>query len=189
MALDKGFRKLRPTTQKILILLMGGVALALNHSPRKHFQILKSIQKNWEWIDKHNLHRNIKNLYRSRLVDAKENKDGSVTLVLTNSGKSHAITYKIDEMKIAPMNKWDKKWRIAMFDIPEKYKKARDALARSLKNMGFHQLQKSVFIHPFECQNEVNFVTEFFRVHKFVRTIIAEKIDNDLAWKKKFNLD
>ena len=185
---EKSFRKLRPTTQKILILLLAGVALALNHSPRKHFQIIKAIRKNWEWIDKYNLHRNIKNLYRSHLIDTKDNSDGTTTIVLTERGKIHALTYQIDEMKIPPMKKWDKKWRIVMFDIPESRKKVRDAMARTLKNMGFAQLQKSVFIHPFECHNEINFVIEFFQTRSHVRCLIAENIDDELAWKKKFDL-
>lgn len=185
---DKNFRKLRPTTQKILILLLGGAALALNHSPRRHFQIIKTIRKNWEWTDRHKLQRNIKNLYRSRLVDVKDNPDGTTTIFLTELGKTHALTYQIDEMKIPPMKKWDKKWRIVMFDIPEKQKKARDALARTLKNIGFLQLQKSVFIHPFECLSELNFVIEFSKMRLYARYLLAEIIDDELAWKKKFDL-
>lgn len=185
---NKSFRKLRPTTQKILILLLGGVTLALSSSPRKHFQIIKSIQKNWEWIDRHNLYRNIKTLYRSRLIDKKDNPDGTTRLILNDLGRAHAIRYKIGEMKIRPMKKWDLKWRIVMFDIPEKQKKARDALAHSLKNIGFHQFQKSVFINPFECRDELDFVIEFFNVRPYVRFLLTEKIDDDLVWKKKFAL-
>jgi DNA-binding transcriptional regulator PaaX len=38
--------------------------------------------------------------------------------------------------------KWDEKWRIVAFDIPEKFKTGRDALRRKLKEVGFHELQK-----------------------------------------------
>ena len=86
------------------------------------------------------------------------------------------------------MKKWDRKWRIIIFDIPEKCKKARDALSRSLKNAGFYRLQKSTFIHPFECKDEVDFVIEFFNLRPFVRFIIAEHLDNELHLKHYFNL-
>lgn len=187
MSSEEKFRKLRPTTQKIIILLVGGINLALNSSPRRHFQIIKSIKKNWDWIDHHNLHRNIKSLYRSHLIDEKDNDDGTITIVLTELGKKHALTYQIDEIKV-PAMKWDKKWRIVMFDIPEKRKRARDALSKTLKNMEFVQLQKSVFVHPFECSKEVSFVTEFFKVRPYIRLVLAENIDSEYALKKKFNL-
>ena len=184
----KGFRKLRPTTQKILILLLGGVAMGLSRSPKQYFRILKSIQKNWEWIDNYYLKRTIRNLYKSKLIDSIDNSDGTTTIILTDLGKQHALTYQIDEIKVPKMKKWDQKWRIVTFDIPEKFKKARDALSRTLKRMGFYQLQKSVFIHPFECNNEINFVIEFFGLRRFVRIIIAERIDNEVELKKIFSL-
>ena len=186
--ISPSFRRLRPTTQKILFLLMGGIALGLTKSPKQYFKILKGIQKNWEWINQYALKRSIKNLYKSKLIDAKDNPDGTTTLSLTKLGKKHALTYQIDEITIPNMNSWDKKWRIVIFDIPEKFKKSRDALSRTLKRMGFYQLQKSVFVHPFECRTEVDFVVEFFSMHKFVRRILAENIDNELDIKTKFNL-
>ena len=183
-----GFRKLRPTTQKILLLLMGGVALGLTKSPKQYFRIIKGVQKNWEWVNHYALKRAIKNLYRSKLLDAIDNPDETTTLILTELGKKHALTYKIDEITIPRMKKWDRKWRIIIFDIPEKFKKSRDALSRSLKRMGFYQLQKSVLVHPFECGKEIDFMVEFFNIHKFVRRILAENIDNELDIKTKFNL-
>ena len=167
---------------------MGGIALGLTRDPRQYFKIVKGIKKEWEWINKRNLHRVIQNLYRSHLIDAKDNSDGTTTMVLTEFGKKHALTYQIDTIIIPPMNKWDRKWRIVMFDVPEKHKKARDALSRSLKNMGFEQLQKSVFVHPFECSKEIIFVAEFFNVRPYIRHVLADHIDNEAMLKKKFNL-
>lgn len=184
----KKFRRLRPTSQKILLLLLGGIALGLTHDPRRYFRIIKGIKKEWEWINRHNLYRAIRNLEQARLIDAKDNPDGTTTIVLTQLGKMHALTYQIDTITIQRMNKWDHKWRIVMFDIPEKYKKARDALSRSLKRMGFEQLQKSVFVHPFECSKEVIFVAEFFNVRPYIRHVLADHIDNETVLKKKFHL-
>lgn len=185
---NSGLRRLRPTTQKILLLLMGGIALGLTRSPKQYFKIIKSVQKNWEWINHYALKRTIKNLYRSKLIDAKDNSDGTTTLVLTELGKKHALTYQIDEVTIPHMSSWDKKWRIVIFDIPEIFKKSRDALSKTLKRMGFYQLQKSVFVNPFECKKEMDFVVEFFNMRRFVRFILAESIDNELDIKTKFDL-
>ena len=180
--------RLGPTGQKVLLLLLGGLTLGLSGSPTQYFRVLKSIHKDWKRINNRALHNAIKNLYRSKLIDAKDNPDQTTTLILTNKGEAKALTYQIDEIKIKPMKKWDRKWRIVLFDIPEKHKKGRDALSRVLKNMGFYKFQKSVFICPFECEDEINFIIEFFNLRPYVRSIVAAKIDNELDFKKRFNL-
>ena len=77
---------------------------------------------------------------------------------------------------------------MVLFDIPEKHKKGLDAISRVLKNMGFYKFQKSVFINPFECNDEINFVIEFFNLQPYVRIIIADHLDNELHLKTIFGL-
>lgn len=185
---DQQLRKLRPSTQKILLLLFTGASLGLTRSPQQHFHILKSAHREWQRINRYALHRAIKALYRSRLVTTRENNDGSVEIILTKSGKEHALIYHTDAMRIPVMKKWDHAWRIVMFDIPEKQRGARDALARQLKNMTFYQLQKSVFVHPFECVDEIDFIIEFFDLRPYVRFVRAQYIDTELHLKKHFGL-
>ena len=176
------------TAQKVLLLLAAGIILGLNRSPRRQLYVIKSVRKEWRNINRRALNRAIHSLYKSRLVDSVDYKDGTTTLVLTERGRKKILTYQIDKITVPAMGKWDKKWRIVIFDIPERRKKARDALARTLKRMGFYQLQKSVFAHPFECSNEIDFVIEFFNLRPFVRQILAERIDNELQLKKIYKL-
>lgn len=180
--------KIGPVSQKVLLILLAGSALGLTHSPTQYFRILKKAEGEWDRINRRALHNAIRKLYRARLIDSKDNKDGSTTMLLTQNGKKKALTYELDEMKIPKMNKWDKYWRIVLFDIPEKHKKGRNALARILKQMEFYQFQKSVFVHPFECRDEVDFVVEFFSLRPYVRFILANHIDNELHLKNHFNL-
>lgn len=180
--------KIGPVAQKVLLLLLGGLALGLTHSPRRYFRILKDIKKDWELINRRALHKAIRHLHKADLVEAKDNRDGSSSIILTEKGETRALTYQIDEIKIPAMQRWDKKWRVILFDIPERHKKARDALSRSLKRMGFNQFQKSVFVHPFECKNEIDFVIEFFSLRPYVRIITAEHIDNEVHLKRYFHL-
>ncbi|MBI2024468.1 hypothetical protein HYT00_03725 [Candidatus Giovannonibacteria bacterium] len=181
----RGFGK---TTQKIILLLSAGVAMGLSRSPRQYFRILKSAAKEWERINERSLRNSIRILYKSKLIDTFDNPDGTTTIVLTENGRKKALTYQIDEINIKRTINWDRKWRIVVFDIPEKFKKSRDALSRTLKRMEFYQLQKSVFVHPFECKNEVDFIIEFFNIKEYVRYIIAEHIDNEIDLKRKFKL-
>ena len=42
----------------------------------------------------------------------------------------------------------DGKWRLITFDVPIKYRKERDLLRSLLREFGFYQLQKSVWVCP-----------------------------------------
>lgn len=185
---EKGFH-LGATSQKILLLLLGGFLLGLNTRPDHHMKIIKAIGKGWKEIDKENLRRTIKRLYYSRLIKATRNNDGTYTLVLTQEGKEKILRYNIETIKIKDMNKWDKKWRIVLFDIPEKSRAIRDALRRALLRTGFFEYQKSVFIYPFDCRDEIDFIIEFFHAREYTRFVIADSLDNELHLKKHFELE
>ncbi len=174
--------------RKVLLLLAGGLALGLSRSPNQYFRILKSLRGEWGSIERDSLRRAIRSLYQSKLIASKELPNGQVTLILTHAGKQRVLTYNIEELKIQKPNRWDKKWRIVIFDIPEGCKKTRDILRIRLKQIGMIELQKSVFIHPYPCDNEVNFLIEFYEVRNNVRLILAEALDNELHLRSEFNL-
>lgn len=176
------------TQRKILLLLLGGLALGLSRSPKTSFQIIKGIKEEWKEIDRQALRRAIKSLYESKLIGEKQNPDGTITLVLTEKGKKKALTYDLDEMKIKKPARWDKKWRAVLFDIPEKLKKTREAVRYHLKQLGFYEFQKSVFIHPYDCKDEINYLIEFYDIRRFVRFIVADSLDNELHLKQHFGL-
>ena len=174
--------------EKILLLLMAGIAFGFSYDPRRQWKIFKGVAKEWREIDRRKLYSEIKKLYQSKLITKKKNPDGSFTFLLTDRGKLRALTYRFQEMKIERKN-WDGKWRIVVYDIPEKIKKGRDALRAKLKGLGFHELQKSVFVFPYECKNEIDFIIEFFNLRKYVRVGVLETIDNDLHLRKIFKIN
>jgi len=173
--------------EKILLLLFADIALGFTYSPYQQWKILKGVANQWKRIDQKKLREEIKKLYQSKLVEIKENSDKSYTLVLTKKGKLKALTFNFQKMKIKKQ-KWDGKWRLVIFDIPEKLRRARDALREKLKELNFYELQKSAFVFPYECQNEIEFIVEFFNLKPYVRFAILESIDNELHLKKIFKL-
>ncbi len=173
--------------KKVLLLLLAGVALSCTRSSRKHLRIIKDVKDEWREINDRALKSAIKSLYLSKLISQKGNRDGTMTFELSKEGKHTALTYDIDNMKI-PRQTWDKKWRIITFDIPEKIKKVREALRFHLKNLGFKELHRSVFVFPYECRNEIEYIVEFYNVRRFVRYVEASYIDNEYDLKHKFGL-
>lgn len=177
-----------PIKRKVLLLLQAGFALSLTPSPRIHFSILKQFRKEWNKINEAYLHRIIKEFYNERLVDWQESEDGTIRIILTELGKKRAFEFNIDKMKIKIPSKWDGKWRTVFFDIPEKRRKARDALRKKIRELGFYEMQKSVFVYPYHCRDEVDFVIEFFDIRPFVRYAELTNITNEAQLRIHFGL-
>jgi len=175
--------------QKVLLLLGAGLALGLSHSPRVSFKILEGVSKEWKDIEKRALKRAINSLYKSKMVDMKYNKKtDTISVILSEEGKNRILTYDLDKMEIKIPKVWDGNWRVVLFDIPEVFKKRRESLRFRLKNLGFFEYQKSVFVHPYDCKNEIDYIIEFSGIRKYVRFIVAESLDNELHLKKHFGL-
>ncbi len=182
------FKKVGTVQKKVLMLLTAGLALGLTTSPKQHFKILQQIPKEWRKINQQALWRAISSLHKSKLIKEKYNSDGTTTLTLSEEGRKKALHFNLDKITIKKPPKWDKKWRIVMFDVPEKLRRLRDSLRLHLHDLGFIELQKSVFVYPYFCDNEIEFIVEFYNARKYVRFILAEKIDNELYFKQKFEL-
>ncbi|MEK7174896.1 MAG: CRISPR-associated endonuclease Cas2 [Patescibacteria group bacterium] len=184
----KFFQKTGPTQKEIIKFLFDGAMLSIAGSIDKDFGIVKIMSDKWAQIKEGSLRRAIKLLYRSRLVEVRENENGSMTVVLTENGKRKALTYNMDTLTVKRPEKWDGRWRLVMFDIPNKRKKEREVLRSLLKQLGFIKYQESVFIIPYECKNEVDYVVEFFNLRPYVRLLEATSFDDDLVFKRDFKL-
>lgn len=180
--------RLGPNQQKALLLLFAGVGLGFARTSKQYFKVLEGLSDEWKKINKQSLERAIYSLYKSRLICEHENLDGSLTMVLTDKGKNKAITFNIDNMEIKRPKIWDKKWHMVIFDIPEKKRQARDVLRETIKRLGFCEFQKSVFVYPFPCQNEIDYIIEYFDIRPWVRLVTAISLDNELHLQKLFNL-
>ena len=85
--------------------------------------------------------------------------------------------------------KWDKKWRVVIFDIPNSMNKERNWLRSRLKILGFHSIQKSVFALPYKCEEELGELCSNIGVSNYVDIMIVESIGSkELELKKYFKL-
>ena len=181
-------KRMGPMSKKIMLLLIGGASLSLTRRPDAYFRIVKGMVKEWRKINERNLRIAIKNLYKSKMVDFRENQDGTVLTILTDKGKKRILKYDIDKIEIKKPMRWDKLWRLVIFDIPEDKNLGRKALAAKLKELGFYPMQKSVFIHPYECKDEIDFIIEIFELSPYVRFLRVKDIDIELDLKERFHL-
>ena len=71
--------------------------------------------------------------------------------------------------------KWDKKWRVVIFDIEEVNRNVRDVFRRKLYELGFGRLQKSVYISPFPIENEMREFIESLNLGKRAYLLVSSK--------------
>lgn len=143
----------------------------------------------WNKYKKFRLKSTLKRLHKQRMINFSEKSDGTIKLELVEKGNERILQYKFEEMNIPIPEQWDDLWRIVVFDIPDKKKQAREALRVKLKILGFCKFQESIFIHPYDCKNEIDFIKEFYNISPFVKFIIAKDIDDDFKLRKIFLLN
>ena len=119
----------------------------------------------------------IKRLEKQKLISWKE-KDGEAQLMLEEKGRKRILRYKMDTLALKNTGKWDGLWRVAIFDIPESNRKAREFLREKLKDLGFQQLQKSVFVTRLECKDEIDFIRHNLEISPYVSYILAKDISS-----------
>lgn len=180
--------KFGPVQKKILLTLLGGVALGLSSSPRQYFKTLRRLRKDWQKINQQNFERTIKRLADEKLVEEKTLPDGSMKLILTEEGKKEAKKLSLlgNSIKFKKPKHWDGKWRIVLFDIPEKDRVFRDILREHLYNLKFFKLQLSVFASPYPFEKQILELISLYSAEPYVRVITAVKIDNETKIKNHF---
>lgn len=125
---------------------------------------------------------------RQKLIEYICDKDGKTIVKITKKGETKLRAFDIELMEIKKPNRWDGKWRLVMFDIPMRFTKGREALRYHLKELNFFQFQKSAWIYPFPCEDEIIFIADFFGVGKHVEVLTVERILRDEKLKKHFHL-
>lgn len=106
-------------------------------------------------------------------------KEKEENIILTRKGKKAVRKYITEEIDINIPQKWDKKWRIVIFDIPKDKNKRRDVIRNKIEKMGFYQLQKSVYVHPFDCIKEINYIKKSYYLEPYVQYIVADRIESE----------
>ena len=120
-------------------------------------------------------------------VTVKETVDGPV-VEITQDGIKRALKYKLESMKVKSPAKWDGKWRIVIFDVKEEKRYGRDRFRNHLQNLGFYMLNRSVFVHPYPCFDEVEFLRQISSVGREVTYIVAESVESATSLKSYFGL-
>jgi len=116
-------------------------------------------------------------------------KNRQLKFILTDKGKKIAQDiFLFDFKNLKKPKEWDGKWRLVMFDIPENKRKLRNIIRFHLKRIGFVQIQASVWIYPYSCQEIITIIKTNFGFNNEVIYITAGSFEKDSEFKKLFKL-
>lgn len=132
-----------------------------NHHYRYHYGITE--------LNKSSLAQALKRLREKGLIDFISN--DKLAYKLTDQGKQKAVWESI----VISDEPWDGKWRLVIFDIPEKRRQARNLLRNSLKKWGFTPWQQSLWVTKKNCTKPLREFIKSVGIEDWV--IVAESAD------------
>ncbi|AKM84089.1 TPA: hypothetical protein DCZ46_00055 [Candidatus Campbellbacteria bacterium] len=130
----------------------------------------------------------IENLLEKGLIE-KVRKGNTEFIKLTKKGGELSARYELGDLEIEKPKKWDKKWRVIIFDISENKKSLRDLLRLNLNRLGFVKLQNSVWVFPYECEELIFLLKTKFFIDSDVLYMEVNRIENEKWLKEVFGLN
>jgi len=115
-------------------------------------------------------------------------KDGKKYLRVTPAGRK---AFAFEQTKVALKNqkkKWDGRWRMVVFDVPERRRKVRSRLCAHVREVGFVRMQDSVWVYPYDCEDFIALLKAELKIGKDVLYAIADTIEQDKGLRRQFNL-
>lgn len=182
--------KIDPKVKDILLLLAGGTFLAASFIMPGLPLVLKPFlnnqrqreDKEWAMYNTWRLRQIIKRLNEQKMVEIK---DGEVKI--TKKGRQKLLKYDLEKIELK--KRIDGKWRLIIYDISNMKKPQREIFRATLKRLRFLQLQKSVYLTPYVCDDEIEFIRQTFNIGSDVILLKVKSIENEKAYKDYFGIN
>lgn len=130
---------------------------------------------------KQNLYSTIYRMKEEGYIKVVEDR-GKKRYISTLKGKTKILAY------LKKDKKWDGKWRIVIFDVPETKKKMRNFFRQKLSDLGYRILQKSVWICPYNTADYVEELIEYCKAKPYIHYLLVEEIDDRDTLMELFKL-
>ena len=176
--------KIKLTAKEILMSLLDLEAMSMQifGFPYQRKEASKYLRE--REIDKDHYYKKLWELEKRGYI--KRFKNQKKLIELTKLGTKKAIRYLSEDYIMENPKNWDGKWRIVLFDIPEKDRSFRNILREHLYALNFLKLQHSVFVSPHPFEKQILELVALYSAESYVRVIIAIQIDNGNKIKRHF---
>ncbi|OGG57877.1 CRISPR-associated endonuclease Cas2 [Candidatus Kaiserbacteria bacterium RIFCSPHIGHO2_01_FULL_55_17] len=107
---------------------------------------------------------------------------------ITDKGRRVLFLTEAKNIHQQKWRRWDKRFRLVMFDVPQYRRDTRDKLRAYMREYGFLRVQDSVWVYPYDCEELIALLKAELRVGKDVLYAIVESMENDGWIKRHFGL-
>jgi len=113
---------------------------------------------------------------------------GGEEIRLSNKGLKLVQEIKVRDIEISKPDKWDGIWHLVSYDIPVFENHNRDLFRATLKRWGFYQIQKSLWVFPYSCKEEIAVLADYLLISDYVITMNTDNLPNEEKMEDFFNL-
>jgi len=172
----------------ILTALVVGAIIVLAGGSLAQVIVKTLISGDWKKRRKDSINRSLKNLLESGYVTFRNKGAEKSRLEITERGRAYLSLIEVGEGLRPKPKKWDKKWRMVIFDIKEERKADRQRLRDFLRRLGFMKLQNSVWVYPYDCEDLITLIKSEFRIGRGILYLIVDTIEYDKPIREYFGL-
>ena len=127
-------------------------------------------------------------LAREGLIRFEERRGKRYARITEKGRKVLAFELQKKALQAQTKKRWDRRYRIVIFDIAEARRAIRIRLRETMRAAGFVRLQDSVWVYPYDCEDFTALLKADLHIGREVIYIIAESIENDGWLREQFNL-
>ncbi len=117
-----------------------------------------------------------------------EERNGKRYTRVTEAGEQILELESLREKSMQKPKRWDGRWRVVLFDIPERRRGVRNRLRLFMQEYGFVRLQDSAWIYPYDCEDLIALAKANFRIGINVLYMIVEQLEHDKYLREHFGL-
>jgi DNA-binding PadR family transcriptional regulator len=186
--------KLSPKTKDVMLLLATGAFVAgsiiIPTLPFLAKPIINAKRKKedneWKKFNQARLKQVLKRLHKAKLVEVVY-EDNSPVVRISEKGRKKLLRYDLDTVTLKK-EKWDGKWRLVIYDIFSAKRSERYLFQTALKKLQFLRVQKSVYLCPYPCFDEIEYIRQLYGLGGEVTVLTVTGLENQQAYKEYFGL-
>ena len=171
--------------KKVMTAVKTGTPFLYNLNTKRFSRMMNEVPKALQYMRNDHLQAVIERLHKAGSIKFVRHNESEWRILLTQRGIRSLDRAK---KKSFPKENWDGSWRLVIFDIPENERAFRDIFRRTLKNEGFVEFQKSIWIFPYCRRDFIRELVKEFDLDESVHYIETKLLDDDTDLLSDFNL-
>jgi DNA-binding transcriptional regulator PaaX len=184
---SRKMRRLHIFQRAMLVAGVGGIMVAIGAVPDFNKILKHLLNRKNDARFRYQANTALQRLAAQGLVTFEE-RGGKRYACTTEMGKQMLALESLRENGAKKSKRWDGRWRVVLFDIPERRRGVRNRLRMFMQEFGFVRLQDSVWIYPYDCEDIIALAKANFRIGVDALYMIVEQLERDKHLREHFGL-